>query len=56
MLWGQKVPLNKGRQLGRHRSTIYGEISTFHDRELSEYDGYYSTVADDITPRNAAVG
>jgi len=39
------------RQLGRHRSTIYREIkrNTFHDRELSEYDGHYSTVAQDIS-------
>lgn len=46
-----KVPVNEmARQLGRHRSTIYREIkrNTFHDRELPEYDGYYSTVAHDI--------
>ncbi|NTF31783.1 IS30 family transposase [Rhizobium skierniewicense] len=45
-----KVPVNEmARQLGRHRSTIYREIkrNTFHDRELPEYDGYYSTVAQD---------
>jgi AraC-like DNA-binding protein len=47
-----KVPVNEmARQLGRHRSTIYREIkrNTFRDRELSDYDGYYSTVADDIS-------
>jgi IS30 family transposase len=47
-----KVPVNEmARQLGRHRSTIYREIkrNTFHDRELPEYDGYYSTVAHDIS-------
>ena len=46
-----KVPVNEmARQLGRHRSTIYREIrrNTFHDRELPEYSGYFSTVADDI--------
>ena len=46
-----KVPVNEiARQLGHHRSTIYREIkrNTFHDRELSNYDGYYSTVAHDI--------
>jgi len=38
------------RQLGRYRSTIYREIkrNTFDDRELPDYDGYYSTVAHDI--------
>ena len=43
-----KVPVNEmARQLGRHRSTIYREIkrNTFHDRELPDYDGYYSTEA-----------
>ena len=47
----RKVPINEmARQLGRHRSTIYREIrrNTFRDRELPDYDGYYSTVADDI--------
>ncbi|WP_018900887.1 IS30 family transposase [Rhizobium sp. 2MFCol3.1] len=47
-----RVPVNEmARQLGRHRSTIYREIkrNTFHDRELPEYDGYYSTVAQDIS-------
>ena len=47
----RKVPVNEmARQLGRHRSTIYREIkrNTFHDRELPEYSGYFSTVADDI--------
>ncbi len=47
----RKVPINEmARQLGRHRSTIYREIrrNTFHDRELPEYSGYFSTVADDI--------
>ncbi|CCM75631.1 hypothetical protein BN77_2801 [Rhizobium mesoamericanum STM3625] len=42
-----KVPVNEmARQLGRHRSTIYREIkrNTFRDRELPDYDGYYSTV------------
>jgi IS30 family transposase len=42
-----KVPVNEmALQLGRHRSTIYREIkrNTFHDRELPEYDGSYSTV------------
>jgi IS30 family transposase len=42
-----KVPVNEmARQSGRHRSTIYREIkrNTFHDRELPEYDGSYSTV------------
>jgi IS30 family transposase len=46
-----KVPVNEmARQLGRHRSTIYREIrrNTFRDRELPGYEGYYSTVADDI--------
>jgi IS30 family transposase len=46
-----KVPISEmALQLGRHRSTIYREIkrNTFHDRELPDYDGYYSTVADDI--------
>ncbi|UPA27323.1 IS30 family transposase [Shinella oryzae] len=46
-----RMPINEmARQLGRHRSTIYREIkrNTFHDRDLPEYDGYYSTVADDI--------
>jgi IS30 family transposase len=46
-----QVPVNEmARQLGRHRSTIYREIkrNTFRDRELPDYDGYYSTVADDI--------
>jgi IS30 family transposase len=46
-----KVPINEmARQLGRHRSTIYREIkrNTFHDRELPDFDGYYSTVADGI--------
>lgn len=39
------------RQLGRHRSTIYPEIkrNTFRHRELPDYDGYYSTVAHDIS-------
>ncbi|MBB4653341.1 hypothetical protein GGQ99_005131 [Aminobacter niigataensis] len=47
----RKVPINEmARQLGRHRSTIYREIkrNTFRDHELPDYDGYYSTVADDI--------
>ncbi|AYD04312.1 transposase (plasmid) [Neorhizobium sp. NCHU2750] len=47
-----KVPVNEmARQLGRHRSTIYREIklNTFRGRELPDYDGYYSTVADDIS-------
>ena len=47
-----KVPINEmARQLGRHRSTIYREIrrNTFRDRELPDYDGYYSTVAHDIS-------
>lgn len=47
----RKVPINEmACQLGRHRSTIYREIkrNTFRDRELPDYDGYYSTVADDI--------
>src|SRR5215213_4631364 len=47
-----KVPVNEmARQLGRHRSTIYREIkrNTFRDRELTDYDGYYSTVAHDIS-------
>ena len=46
----REVPINEmARQLGRHRSTIYREIkrNTFHDRELPDYDGYYSTVAHD---------
>ena len=46
------VPVHEmARQLGRHRSTIYREIkrNTFHDRELPDYDGYYSTVAHDIS-------
>ncbi|MDQ0323773.1 IS30 family transposase [Pararhizobium capsulatum DSM 1112] len=46
-----KVPVNEmARRLGRHRSTIYREIkrNTFRDRELPDYDGYYSTVANDI--------
>ena len=46
-----QVPVNEmARQLGRHRSTIYREIkrTTFRDRELPDYDGDYSTVADDI--------
>ena len=47
----RKVPINEmARQLGRHRSTIYREIrrNTYHDRELPEYSGYFSAVADDI--------
>jgi IS30 family transposase len=47
-----KVPVHEmARQLGRHRSTIYREIkrNTFHDRQLPDYDGYYSTVAHDIS-------
>jgi IS30 family transposase len=47
----RKVPIAEmARQLGRHRSTIYREIkrNTFRDRELPDYDGYHSTVADDI--------
>lgn len=47
-----KVPINEmARQLGRHRSTIYREIkrNTIRDRELPDYDGYYSTVADSIS-------
>ncbi len=47
-----KAPVNEmARQLGRHRSTIYREITrnTFRDRELPDYDGYYSTVAHDIS-------
>jgi len=50
-LVARKVPINEmARQLGRHRSTIYREIrrNTFRDPELPDYDGYYSTVADDI--------
>ena len=46
-----KVPIAEmARQLGRHRSTIYREIkrNMFRDRELPDYDGYHSTVADDI--------
>jgi IS30 family transposase len=46
-----KVSINEmARLLGRHRSTIYREIrrNTFHDRELPDYDGYYSTLADDL--------
>ncbi len=46
-----KVPVSEmARRLGRHRSTIYREIkrNTFRDRELPDYDGYYSTVANDI--------
>lgn len=42
----RKVPINEmARQLGRHRSTIYREIrrNTYHDRELPEYSGYFST-------------
>jgi IS30 family transposase len=45
-----KVPVNEmALQLGRHRSTIYREIrrNAFRDRELPDYDGYYSTVAND---------
>ena len=39
------------RALGVDRSTIYREIkrNTFHDRELPNYDGYYGTVAHDIS-------
>ena len=47
-----KVPINEmARQLGRHRSTIYREIkrNTFRDRELPDYDGDCSTVADSIS-------
>lgn len=47
-----RVPVNEmARQLGRHRSTIYREIkrNTFQDRDLPDYDGYYSTVAHDIS-------
>lgn len=47
-----KVSINEvARLLGRHRSTIYREIrrNTFHDRELPDYDSYYSTVAHDIS-------
>lgn len=46
----RKVPVNEmARQLGCHRSTICREIkrNTFRDRALPDYDGYYSTVADD---------
>ncbi len=46
-----KVSINEmARLLGRHRSTIYREINrnTFHDRELPDYDGYYSTLANDL--------
>lgn len=46
-----RMPIKEmARQFGRHRSTIYREIkrNTFHDRDLPGYDGYYSTVADDI--------
>lgn len=46
-----KVSINDmARLLGRHRSTIYREIrrNTFHDRELPDYDGYYSTLANDL--------
>jgi hypothetical protein len=52
-----KVPVNEmARQLGRHRSTIYREIkrNTFRDRELPDYDGYYSTVANDIARTDVA--
>lgn len=48
----RKVPINEmARQLGRHRSKIYREIrrNTFHDRDLPQYSGYFSTVADDIS-------
>ncbi|MBB3591247.1 IS30 family transposase [Rhizobium sp. BK529] len=51
-LMAANVPVHEmARQLGRHRSTIYREIkrNTFHDRELPDYDGYYSTVAHDIS-------
>lgn len=47
-----KVPVTEmARQLGRHRSTIYREIkrNTFRDRELPDYDGYYSAVAHDTS-------
>lgn len=47
-----RAPVNEmARQLGRHRSTIYREIkrNRFEDRELPGYDGYYSTVAHDIS-------
>lgn len=46
-----KVSINEmARLLGRHRSTIYREIrrNSFHDRELPDYDGYYSTLANDL--------
>lgn len=44
-LMAAKVPINEmARQLGRHRSTIYREITrnTFRDRELPDYNGYYT--------------
>ncbi|UXN67510.1 IS30 family transposase (plasmid) [Phyllobacterium sp. A18/5-2] len=47
----RKVSIGEiARQLGRDRSTIYREIkrNTFRDREFPDYDGYSSTVADDI--------
>ncbi|EPE93969.1 IS30 family transposase (plasmid) [Rhizobium grahamii CCGE 502] len=39
------------RRLDRHRSTIYREIkcNTSSGREPPDYDGYYSTVAHDIS-------
>ncbi|MGO4441550.1 IS30 family transposase [Rhizobium sp. RAF56] len=48
----RKVSVSEiGRQLGRHRSTIYRELkrNTFHDREFPEYSGYYSGIANDIS-------
>lgn len=48
----RKVPVDvMARQLGRHRSTIYREIrrNTFRDSEIPDYDGYYCTIADDLT-------
>ena len=41
-----KVPLNESaRQLGRHRATIYREISRNLFREVKAYRGYYPITA-----------
>ena len=51
-LLGAKLPIKEiAAQLGRHRSTIYGEIARNQFREVRQYRGYYPITAEDSARR-----